>query len=102
MFRSEKELLSALLNAKKLATKTNKNEKYEIEDYRDENGFINLVDVDDFDEMKRIIELVDKKIPRTIQSKKIYVPLIFEYLLKFLYPINKIKLKQCFHQINQT
>ncbi len=69
MFRSEKELLSALLNAKKLATKTNKNEKYDIEDYRDENGFINLTNVDDINVVKEIIDIVDNK-NKKIESEK--------------------------------
>jgi hypothetical protein len=33
----------------------------EIEKYRDENGFINVTGIKDFEEMKYIIELVDRK-----------------------------------------
>lgn len=64
MVRLETELLDSLmnlLNKKNKKTQLTEKELNEIEKYRDENGFINLVDVDDFDEMKRIIELVDKK-----------------------------------------
>jgi hypothetical protein len=33
----------------------------EIEKYRDENGFINVTGIKDFEVMKYIIELVDRK-----------------------------------------
>ena len=33
----------------------------EIEKYRDENGFINVTGIKDFEEMKYIIKLVDRK-----------------------------------------
>lgn len=36
-------------------------ELFEIEKYRDENGFINVTGIKDFEVMKYIIELVDRK-----------------------------------------
>lgn len=64
MVRLETELLDSLMNLlgkKNKKTQLTEKELNDIEKYRDENGFINLVDVNDFDEMKRIIDLVDKK-----------------------------------------
>lgn len=64
MVRTEKELLSLLFNTlhslKEPETITKK-ENDLIEQYRDDEGFINLKNVDDINEMKRVFSIVDKK-----------------------------------------
>ena len=44
----------------------------EIEKYRDENGFINVTGIKDFEVMKYIIELVDRKKELEYDEKKDY------------------------------
>lgn len=44
----------------------------EIEKYRDENGFINVTGIKDFEVMKYIIELVDRKNELEYDEKKDY------------------------------
>lgn len=65
MVRNEKDLLSALLNVLpgKNDNKENKiNDKTQlIEKYRDKDGFINLKNVKDFNEITKIFNIVDKK-----------------------------------------
>ena len=59
MVRLETELFDSLmnlLNKKNKKTQLTEKELNDIEKYRDDNGFINLVDVDDFDEMKLFLK----------------------------------------------
>ena len=56
--RNESDLLTALNNAVK---KAKKEINVDIEKYRDKDGFINLTNVNDFDELKTVIEFVDRK-----------------------------------------
>lgn len=56
--RNESDLLTALNNAIK---KAEKKINVDIEKYRDEDGFINLTNVNDFDELKTVVEFVDRK-----------------------------------------
>jgi hypothetical protein len=44
----------------------------EIEKYRDENGFINVTGIKDFEVMKYIIELVDRKNELEYDEKSAY------------------------------
>lgn len=65
MFRNENELINSLFH--KLNGKTNKpkplteDELAKIETYRDGNGLIDLTNVTSINELKKIIELVDRK-----------------------------------------
>ena len=64
MARTEKELLSMLfnaLNAFKEPTVVTENENNVIEKFRDDDGFINLKNVKDINEMKKVFSIVDKK-----------------------------------------
>lgn len=63
MVRTEKELLSMLFNALKepAVVTENENENNVIEKYRDDDGFINLKNVKDINEMKKVFSIVDKK-----------------------------------------
>lgn len=65
MFRNEKELLNSLVKILSgETTQTNKITDIEnetIEKYRDKDGFINLTNVKDKSEVKKIVEMVDKK-----------------------------------------
>lgn len=65
MGRNEKDLLSALLNVLpgKNDNKENKNNDKSqlIEKYRDKDGFINLKNVNDINEITKIFNIVDKK-----------------------------------------
>lgn len=64
MVRTEKELLSRLfntLNSLKEQETITKKENDLIEKYRDDDGFINLKNVNDINEMKRVFSIVDKK-----------------------------------------
>lgn len=64
MARTEKELLSTLFNALhalKEPTVVTENENNIIEKYRDSDGFINLKNVKDINEIKKVFSIVDKK-----------------------------------------
>lgn len=67
MFRNEKELLNSLFGRLKEVkeeikpTPLTKEEKAEIESYRDSDGLIDLTGVKCFNELKRLVELVDRK-----------------------------------------
>lgn len=63
MIRNEIDLLSSLFENLKNETKTKKNVNNEInlDKYRDENGVIDLRNVKDFAEVKRVIDFVDNK-----------------------------------------
>lgn len=64
MARTEKELLSTLFNALhalKEPTVVIENENNIIEKYRDSDGFINLKNVKDINEIKKVFSIVDKK-----------------------------------------
>ena len=67
MFRNEKELLNSLFGRLKgikeeiKPTPLTKEEKAEIESYRDSDGLIDLTGVKCFNELKRLVELVDRK-----------------------------------------
>jgi hypothetical protein len=66
MFRNEEELINSLFhklngkNESRPAPLTSK-ELNEIEEYRDNDGFIDLTHVKSFTELQRLIELVDRK-----------------------------------------
>lgn len=62
--KSETDLLNSLMNAMGKTTKTKpltNNELAEIEKYRDKNGVIDVTGIKDFDKMKYIVDLVDRK-----------------------------------------
>lgn len=68
MFRNEQELLNSLFNRlhpKADSTKTpfplTSEEIAEIENYRDNDGYINLTQVKSMSDLKRLVELVDRK-----------------------------------------
>lgn len=74
MFRDEKELLNSLVKILSGETiQTNKitdAENETIERYRDKDGFINLTNVKDNSEVKKVVEMVDKKnYLESLQSK---------------------------------
>lgn len=84
MFRSENELLKELLNTinnakyvtnfkdviEKPKPLSNK-EKQDLEKYRDEDGFINVTNVKDKNEVNRIMDIVDRKnFEELIENKK--------------------------------
>lgn len=84
MFRTENDLLKGLLNAinnakyvtnfkdviEKPKPLSNK-EKQDLEKYRDEDGFINVTNVKDKNEVNRIMDIVDRKnFEELIENKK--------------------------------
>lgn len=88
MVRLENELIDSLMNllGKKTQKKTlTDKELSDIEKYRDEEGFINVTNIKDFDEMKYIIDLVDKKNSLEIENEELddFVKTLSNDLLKF-------------------
>ena len=61
MFRSKRELLNGLYKAMNGITETEPNEKwFDIEKYRDEDGFIDLTSIKDFKELRNAIDFIEK------------------------------------------
>lgn len=68
MFRNEQELLNSLFtrlhpkaNDAKKPSPLTREERAEIENYRDNDGYINLTKVESMNDLKRLVELVDRK-----------------------------------------
>lgn len=65
MVRTENELLKTLFNAINVSTEpkssTQNNNDVDIEKYRDADGYINLKNVKDINEIKKVFDIVDKK-----------------------------------------
>lgn len=80
--RNEKELLNGLFNVLKNQINNNfKHENIDIEQYRDDDGFINLTKENDMNKIKEVVDTVNKKNMTEANNDKNFIKQLTEELL---------------------